>query len=371
MTNTVGVDQNPSMWTNKPFGLFTETLPRIYNRIIGRLSDNGLEDAMQDSGFYGTAGSVGPSENVVRPFNPAEISSSIAERDRRASAALRGQNRQDRARPPYVAPEVDAGLSTSDWIAENMGVFDETPYRNYLNFLIEQDADTQARIQAMYAQLADSAQGNMDRVQKIYDRGGKQVNKVYDTATGNVEGAYSSAQQQAADQMARLGIEAVAPDVIDPMALSQAEAVSDLEGRRATGTEALSAYGTSAQDFGSQMAQVGQQQGLEVTSSILAQMLQRQAEAKFQMEQARANFDPYQQPSSRLQLENMYNEPILRGQEQQRQQAFELAKLDIERRMQFDERLRRDVQSFMQAGLGYDAAVEAVLNLTGYNPYGQ
>ena len=69
--------------------------------------------------------------------------------------------------------------------------------------------------------------------------------------------------------------------------------------------DALTRYGTSAQDFGGQMAQVGQQQGLEVTSSILRDMAQRQAEAAFMREQARADFNPYARAMQEMELRQM------------------------------------------------------------------
>ncbi len=250
------------------------------------------------------------------------------------------------------------------------GQFDSSPYDNYMNFLLEQDEETMARINAMYAQLADSAGENMQRVADVYDSARIQSGDVFGGSAQNIEDAYGSASQQAADQMARLGIEAAAPGVLDPMALSQAEAVSGIERAGAGSLDALTRYGASAQDFGGQMAQVGQQQGLEVSQQILRDMAQRQAEAAFQRSQAQANFNPYANAFQQLEFENMWNQPGLQAEEAERQRAFEMAKLDIERRMQFDENLRRDVQRYMDQGLEYDDAVEAVLNLTGYNPYG-
>jgi len=283
--------------------------------------------------------------------------------------------------------QVPTGPTTADWIAQNMGVFDpspyqfdSTPYDNYLNTLIQQDEETMARINAMYAQLAENAGANMERIGEVYDAGTAALGDVYGSAYGGVEDAYGSAQQQAADQMARLGIEAAAPAVIDPMALSQAEALSGIESQRSSGLGSTQQYRTSAQDFGSQMEQVAQQQGLEVSSQILAQMAQRQAEAAFmrqqaeadatsRLQQAQANFNPYANLLQEMEIEQMRNEPVLRAEQQAREQAFEMAKLEIERRMQFDEGLRRDVQRFMDQGLDYDQAVEAVMNLTGYDPY--
>ena len=91
--------------------------------------------------------------------------------------------------------------------------FDSTPYDNYMNFLMQQDEETMARINAMYAQLAESAEGNMQRVADVYDSARIQSGDVFGGSAQNIEDAYSSASQQAADQMARLGIEAAAPAV--------------------------------------------------------------------------------------------------------------------------------------------------------------
>ncbi len=131
----------------------------------------------------------------------------------------------------------------------------------------------------MYNQLGEQAGANVGRIQDIYGGAQTGVGDIYDSATGNIEQAYSSAQQQAADQMARLGIEAAAPAVMDPMALSQAQAVSGLEGGRASGLSALERYGATASDFGSQMAQTAQQQGTEMNAAILASLQNRLAES--------------------------------------------------------------------------------------------
>jgi hypothetical protein len=149
----------------------------------------------------------------------------------------------------------------------------------YRAALTEQAGGLNAQIQAMYNALAGEAGANVGRIQDIYGGAGEGIGNVYDSATGNVADAYSSAQQQAADQMARLGIEAAAPAVIDPMALSQAQAVSGLEQGRASGQAAAERYGASAGGFGSQMAQVAQQQGTEMNAAILASLQNRLAES--------------------------------------------------------------------------------------------
>jgi hypothetical protein len=152
-------------------------------------------------------------------------------------------------------------------------------FSGYRNALMGQADELNARIQAMYNQLAAQAGENMGRVQEIYGGAQEGVGSIYDSAAGNIQQAYGSAQEQAADQLARLGIEAAAPAVIDPMALSQAQAVSGLETGRAGGLSALGRYGSTAQDFGSQMAQVAQQQGTEMNAAILASLQNRLAES--------------------------------------------------------------------------------------------
>jgi hypothetical protein len=151
-------------------------------------------------------------------------------------------------------------------------------FSGYRNALMGQADELNARIQAMYNQLAEQAGANVGRIQDIYGGAQTGVGDIYDSATGNIQDAFGSSQQQAADQMARLGIEAAAPAVIDPMALSQAQAVSGLETGRAGGLAALERYGSTAGDFGSQMAQVAQQQGTEMNAAILASLQNRLAE---------------------------------------------------------------------------------------------
>jgi hypothetical protein len=280
-----------------------------------------------------------------------------AETDRRASSALRGTNLEARARPSYLPPGTEQSVTQTLQDILNQYqfdpspyAFDSTPYDNYLNFLIEQDTETQARIQAMYAELADTAQANIDRVGEIYQSGTANLGDVYGSSYGAVEDAYSSAQQQAADQMARLGIEAAAPAVMDPMALSQAEALSGIESQRASGLGATQQYGTTAQDFSSQMQQVAQQQGLEVTSSIIAQMAQRQAEAAFMREQARAeadrelrqaqaSFNPYAQAMQRMQAEMMFREMSGAGERESAELIMRAEQLAYDRTMSQQEKL--------------------------------
>jgi len=160
-------------------------------------------------------------------------------------------------------------------------------YGPYREALIGQAGELNARIQAMYNQLADQAGANVDRISGIYGGANEGIGNVYDSATGNVADAFGSAQQQAADQMARLGIEASAPQVINPMALAQAQAVSGLEQGRASGQAANERFGSAASGFGSQMAQVAQQQGTEMNSAILGALQQRLNDSILMEEQGR------------------------------------------------------------------------------------
>lgn len=188
-------------------------------------------------------------------------------------------------------------------------------YSQYRQALTGQADELNARIQAMYNQLADQAGENVGRIQEVYGGAEQGIGNVYDSATGNVAQAFGSAQQQAADQLARLGIEAAAPTVINPMALSQAQAVSGLEQGRASGQAAAERYGAAAGGFGSQMAQVAQQQGTEMNAAILAALQQRLNESLLMEEQGRASGggggggDPMRSAMDFLKLQQMIEAP--------------------------------------------------------------
>jgi len=149
----------------------------------------------------------------------------------------------------------------------------------YRAALTDQAQQINAQIQAMYNALGEEAGANVGRIQDIYGGASTGIGDVYGSAIGNVGDAYSSAQQQAADQLARLGIEEAAPAVVNPMALSQAEAISQLEQGQAGGQAATERFGSAASGFGSQMAQVAQQQGTEMNAAILASLQNRLAES--------------------------------------------------------------------------------------------
>jgi len=194
-------------------------------------------------------------------------------------------------------------------------------YSQYRQALTGQAEELNARIQAMYNQLAQEAGANVGRIQEVYGGAEQGIGNVYDSATGNVAQAFGSAQQQAADQLARLGIEAAAPAVIDPMALSQAQAVSGLEQGRASGQAAAQRYGATAGGFGSQMAQVAQQQGTEMNAAILAALQQRLNECLLMEQQGRASGggggggNPMKSAMDFLRLQEMIEAPGLARQD--------------------------------------------------------
>jgi len=160
-------------------------------------------------------------------------------------------------------------------------------YSAYRAALTDQAQQINAQIQAMYNALGEEAGANVGRIQDIYGGASEGIGDVYGSAIGNVGDAYSSAQQQAADQLARLGIEAAAPAVVNPMALSQAEAISQLEQGQAGGQAATERFGSAASGFGSQMAQVAQQQGTEMNAAVLAALQNRLNDTLLMEEQGR------------------------------------------------------------------------------------
>lgn len=254
------------------------------------------------------------------------------ETDRAASAALRGrlapaQREALSARQEAAAEEGTGEMTFQDYLDMYGGSFNSQPYDDYMNYLAQQDTDTYNRIQAMYAKLADDAGANVERIKDIYGGAEQGVGQAYEGAKGTTEAAYASAQQQAADQLARLGIAEAAPAVIDPMALSQAEAVSNLAASEGAGQSAVTQRGATSRDFASQMAQVGQQQGLEATAQILREMGQRQAEAAFQRAQAEASYNPYEQAMQRMQSEQAFYAPALEQQAAQMDAAQRAAEL--------------------------------------------
>jgi len=203
-----------------------------------------------------------------------------AETDRAASAGLRG--RTGGTQYPVAEPTV------TDALAEALAGYTDpvVDYSGYRDALMGQATDLNAQIAALYSQLGGTAQQNIDRLRDIYGSAEAGIGQTYDSSAQNVRQAYESAQQQAADQMARLGIEEAAGQILPSQALSQAEALAQLETGRAGGLSATARYGASAGEFGSQMAQAAQQQGAEQQTAVL-RALQRQI-AESQLAEAMA-----------------------------------------------------------------------------------
>lgn len=198
-------------------------------------------------------------------------------------------------------------------------------YSQYRQGLTDQAAQINAQIQAMYNALGDEAAANVGRIEDIYGGAQTGIGDVYESAAANTADAYGSSQQQAADQLARLGIESAAPAVVNPMALSQAEALSGLEAGRAGGEAAAERYGATAGGFGSQMAQVAQQQGTEMNSAILAALQNRLNDTLLMEEQGRqaaassggGGQSPVDSAMDFLRLQEMFNAPAVAQQEMQ------------------------------------------------------
>ena len=175
----------------------------------------------------------------------------------------------------------------TDWLAEAIAYQNQfaPDYSSISQGWMDEGNLVNQRLQAMYDQIASRAGENVQRVSDIYSGASEGIGSVYDTASANTEQAYASAQQQAADQMARLGIEAAAPAVLNPAALSQAEAVANLESGRASGLGATERYGASSGDFASQMAQVAQQEGAQYQTSVTDALRRQMMNLEMQQQQ--------------------------------------------------------------------------------------
>jgi len=207
----------------------------------------------------------------------------ITETARANSAALRGRAANQGTGSAFVNDLTSAAPAP----AMGPGGPSGPDFSAYRDALMSQAQGLNAQIQAMYNALGEEAGANVGRIQDIYGGASTGIGDVYGSAIGNVGDAYSSAQQQAADQLARLGIEEAAPAVVNPMALSQAEAISQLEQGQAGGQAATERFGSAASGFGSQMAQVAQQQGTEMNAAILAALQNRLADSLLMEEQGR------------------------------------------------------------------------------------
>jgi hypothetical protein len=226
--------------------------------------------------------------------------------------------------PPPADPVEDPFTAfLSQFAGQSSGGGAAAPdYSAYRASLTDQAQQINAQIQAMYNQLGESAGENVARLEDIYGGAQTGIGDVYESAAANTADAYGSSQQQAADQLARLGIEAAAPAVVNPMALSQAEALSGLEAGKAGGQAAAERYGATAGGFGSQMAQVAQQQGTEMNSAVLAALQNRLNETLLMEEQGRqaaasggGGDDPMSSAMDYLRLQEMFYAPQVAQQE--------------------------------------------------------
>ena len=239
------------------------------------------------------------------------------------------QSQMDTGRTPFSSAGGEYDPSFEQWLAMRQGGGsgggrpDLSAYRAALT---DQANQINAQIQAMYRALGDEAAANLGRIQDVYGGAQTGVGNIYGSATENIGQAYGSAQQQAADQMARLGIEAAAPQVVNPMALSQAEAVAGLEQGRAGGLSALERYGATAKDFASQMAQTAQQQGTEMNAAILASLQNRLMDTLAAEQSGGGGGGGGMSVRDQVALRDLYNQEVL-GQLplEERQFAFDVA----------------------------------------------
>jgi len=221
-----------------------------------------------------------------------------------------GRAAQDAVYANRAAQEAaSSGRTLEDILALAGQYAPQVDYSGYRQALADQAAQLNAQIQAMYSQLGEQAAANVGRIQDIYGGATSGIEAGYGSAAQNIADAYTSAQQQAADQMARLGIEEAAGQVLPTQALSQAEALAQIEAGRAGGLAAAERYGASGAQFGSEMAQVGQQQGTEQQAAILRALQRQGAESLLMEAQDRARFDPLSTAAQILQLEQMINPP--------------------------------------------------------------
>ena len=228
----------------------------------------------------------------------------------------------------------------TDWLAEAIAYQNQfaPDYSSISQGWMDEGNLVNQRLQAMYDQIASRAGENVQRVSDIYSGASEGIGSVYDTASANTEQAYASAQQQAADQMARLGIEAAAPAVLNPAALSQAEAVANLESGRASGLGATERYGASSGDFASQMAQVAQQEGAQYQTSV-TDALRRQM----------MNLEMQQQPDA---YQRAMQAPGLA------QQLQSVSQLNQEQGLTPEQQLAYERFAFEQGQAGADIALE-------------
>jgi hypothetical protein len=235
----------------------------------------------------------------------------------------------------------------TDWLAEAMGMLgggpDYSGYRASLeDMVLNPETGLSPRLQAMYTQLANEAGANQQRISDIYGGATGNVGAAYDTSAANIADAFTSAQQQGADQMARLGIEEAAGQVIPQAAGQQASALAALEQGRAGGLSALERYGASSGDFASQMGQAAQQRGVEQNEFLLG-ALQRQL-ADSQLMEAQGSFD------ARLRAPGLARD------------LYEASQLGQPQGLSFDQELALNRFGFEQGQAGADIQLRAQQN---------
>jgi len=235
----------------------------------------------------------------------------------------------------------------TDWLAQAMGILgggpDYSAYRSALeDMVLNPTTGLSPRLQAMYNELAARAGENQQRISDIYGGATENVGSIYDTSAANVSDAFTSSQQQAADQMARLGVEAAAPGVLPQAANRQASALAALEQERAGGLSALERYGASSGDFASQMGQAAQQRGVEQNEFLLG-ALQRQLAESLGME-AQGAYD------ARLRAPGLARD------------LFEASQLGQPQGPTFEQQLAADRFAFDQGKTAADMQVQAQQN---------
>lgn len=229
-----------------------------------------------------------------------------------------------------AAEATPAGPSASDFLAQYGGQFDATPYTEAEQYMMDRRKAQLEAIQSMYNDYANEAAANAQRVADIYAGAEQGIGGTYEGAKAQTEAAYGSAQQQAADQLARLGIEAAAPAVANPMALSQAEAVSNLIANQAAGEGAIQRFGATGGDFASSMAQIAQQQSVENQAAASQQLADQLFQLDQERRQAEAAYNPYEQAMQRLQFEQAFNAPALEQQAAQAEAIQRAAELQLD-----------------------------------------
>ncbi len=292
--NTVKDWYGENIFPNTPGGQLEERGFSGWGDLLRRSGENwlsGVQGALFNDGTQGGAGDIAPN-----PFTNSEPAQEMVD-----------------------APSFDEILGQYQ--------FDGSAYDQAADYMMERREAQMRAIQDMYNQYAAETQANVDRIGNIYGGAQEGVGQTYDSATGNIQDAYGSAQQQAADQMARLGIEEAAPKVIDPMALSQAEDVSSLETNRASTLGATEQFGATAGDFATNMATVAQQGALENQRGATEQLADQLFELEMQRAEAQQAYNPYQRAmqdiEARATYENMINPPVDDSQAYEREQDLQ------------------------------------------------